>query len=208
MIWEKAETLKRQPTAGFPTKLTSSLGTINKGKSSGKIEDYVTQTPAVDTHDMETVILSEGSIIDVRSPHEYQLDHVPGATNIPVLDNLERHIVGSLYKRKTRKRRPSRILFEKRSVLYACGNTVTCTLLFLLLWGGGRSKFATSHLQSKGYPSFRLKGGYKSYRSSVSDFYESLIEEPPSLLVLAGLTGSGKTRLLEAMQPIWPHPSS
>ena len=70
--------------------------------------------------------------------------------------------------------------------------------------GGGRSKFVTSHLQSKGYPSFRLKGGYKSYRSSVSDFYESLIEEPPSLLVLAGLTGSGKTRLLEAMQPIWP----
>ena len=29
-------------------------------------------------------------IIDVRSPNEYQEDHIPNSTNLPVLNNTER----------------------------------------------------------------------------------------------------------------------
>src|SRR2546426_12099911 len=37
------------------------------------------------------------AIIDVRSPAEFALDHLPGALNWPVLDDEERRIVGTLY---------------------------------------------------------------------------------------------------------------
>ena len=34
------------------------------------------------------------NIIDVRSPNEYQEDHIPNSTNLPVLNNLERKEIG------------------------------------------------------------------------------------------------------------------
>ena len=37
-------------------------------------------------------------LIDVRSPAEYELAHVPGAFNIPIFDNEERRQVGIKYK--------------------------------------------------------------------------------------------------------------
>ena len=37
-------------------------------------------------------------IIDVRSPAEFEEDHIPGAVSYPVLTNEERVIVGTLYK--------------------------------------------------------------------------------------------------------------
>ena len=37
-------------------------------------------------------------VIDVRSEAEFAEDHIPGATNCPVLDNEERSRVGTLYK--------------------------------------------------------------------------------------------------------------
>jgi tRNA 2-selenouridine synthase len=38
------------------------------------------------------------AIIDVRSPAEFALDHIPGAINLPVLSNEERMEIGTLYK--------------------------------------------------------------------------------------------------------------
>lgn len=37
-------------------------------------------------------------VIDVRSPAEFALDHIPGSVNYPVLDNEERAKIGTLYK--------------------------------------------------------------------------------------------------------------
>ena len=37
-------------------------------------------------------------IIDVRSPAEFANDHIPGAVNLPVLDDIQRAEVGTLYK--------------------------------------------------------------------------------------------------------------
>ena len=36
-------------------------------------------------------------LIDVRSPYEYSIDHIPGALNFPALNNLERAEVGKIY---------------------------------------------------------------------------------------------------------------
>lgn len=41
---------------------------------------------------------SQNEIIDVRSENEFAEDHIPGAINLPVLNNQERKKVGTIYK--------------------------------------------------------------------------------------------------------------
>ena len=43
---------------------------------------------------------SFSEIIDVRSPEEYNEDHIPTAINLPVLNNNERTKIGSIYNKK------------------------------------------------------------------------------------------------------------
>ena len=50
------------------------------------------------------------TIIDVRSPSEFNEDHIPGAINLPVLDDEERKIIGIIYKKKS-SRQTTRIDF-------------------------------------------------------------------------------------------------
>lgn len=38
-------------------------------------------------------------LFDLRSPAEYAEDHLPGATNVPLFDDLERALIGTLYAR-------------------------------------------------------------------------------------------------------------
>ena len=38
--------------------------------------------------------LEDVEIIDVRSPAEFENDHIPGSINIPILSDTERHEVG------------------------------------------------------------------------------------------------------------------
>src|SRR3712207_4181159 len=42
------------------------------------------------------------AVIDVRSPAEFAEDHVPGAINLPVLDNEQRAQVGTVYVQDSR----------------------------------------------------------------------------------------------------------
>ena len=39
-------------------------------------------------------------ILDLRSPKEFAMGSIPGAVNVPLLDDLERHDVGLLYKQE------------------------------------------------------------------------------------------------------------
>jgi tRNA 2-selenouridine synthase len=43
----------------------------------------------------------ECTIIDLRSPGEYEDDHMPGAVNLPLFDDVERALIGTLYKRES-----------------------------------------------------------------------------------------------------------
>lgn len=40
----------------------------------------------------------DATIVDLRSPAEFALDHVPGARNVPLFDDVERALVGTLYR--------------------------------------------------------------------------------------------------------------
>jgi tRNA 2-selenouridine synthase len=49
----------------------------------------------------QVAALGFDDIIDVRAPAEWAEDHIPGALNLPVLDDAERARVGTIYKRES-----------------------------------------------------------------------------------------------------------
>src|SRR5262245_46597098 len=43
-------------------------------------------------------------VVDLRSPAEFAADHLPGAVNVPLFDDLERALIGTLYARESPER--------------------------------------------------------------------------------------------------------
>jgi tRNA 2-selenouridine synthase len=143
-------------------------------------------------------------IIDVRSPGEFAEDHIPGAINLPVLDDAERAHVGTLYKQISS--------FEAKKVGAALVSRNIAQHLdrwfadkpksyrpLVVCWrGGSRSGSLTHVLQKIGFAAMQLDGGYKAYRRHV---VAELVRLPAlfSYRVVSGPTGSGKSRLLQAL---------
>lgn len=55
----------------------------------------------------------EATIIDLRSPGEFEDDHLPGAVNLPLFNDVERALIGTLYKKVS----PDRAFDEGREVV-------------------------------------------------------------------------------------------
>jgi tRNA 2-selenouridine synthase len=143
-------------------------------------------------------------VIDVRSPAEFAEDHVPGAINLPVLDNAERERVGTLHKQVSP--------FDAKKVGAALVSSNVARHLdtwftdkarsyrpLIYCWRGGSRSGAMTHiLQKIGFPAVQLEGGYKAYRRHVIAELDRL---PPLFRyrVICGPTGSGKSRLLQAL---------
>ncbi len=143
-------------------------------------------------------------IIDVRSPGEFAEDHIPGAINLPVLNDAERARVGTQYKqvssfeaKKIGAALVSRNIAQHLDTWFADKPKSYRPLVYC--WrGGSRSGSMTHILQKIGFPAMQLEGGYKAYRRHVVAELASL----PSRLtyrVVCGPTGSGKSRLLQAL---------
>ena len=144
------------------------------------------------------------SLIDVRTPLEFAEDHIPGALNAPVLSNEERAAVGTMYKQvspfeATRygAALAARNIATHIETLFA-GRPLRWNPLIYCWRGGKRSGAMTAWLRMIGWKACQLEGGYKVYRHRVLERLGELPERF-SFRVLAGLTGSGKTRLLRAL---------
>lgn len=143
-------------------------------------------------------------IIDVRSPGEFAEDHIPGAINLPVLDDAERERVGTLYKqvssfeaKKIGAALVSRNIAQHLDAWFADKPKSYRPLVYC--WrGGSRSGSLTHILQKIGFAAMQLDGGYKAYRRHV---VAELVRLPSlfSYRVVSGPTGSGKSRLLQAL---------
>lgn len=143
------------------------------------------------------------AILDVRSPSEFAEDHLPGAENWPVLDDEERRIVGTLYKQEPLEARRLGATLVARNVARLLdertgGKPKTWRPLVYCWRGGQRSLSLHWFLGQIGFRSRQLVGGYKAYRAQVRNDLEAW---PASFRyrVLCGLTGCGKTRLLQAL---------
>lgn len=143
-------------------------------------------------------------IIDVRSPGEFACDRIPGAINLPVLNDAERAEVGRLYVQVSRfdARRLGGAMVARNVAAHL--ETFFAPLpehsrFLLYCWRGGqRSKAMATILHAVGWSVTLVAAGYKGYRQHVR---EALVRLCPQLQcrVVTGLTGSGKTRLLQRM---------
>ncbi len=146
-------------------------------------------------------------IIDVRSPSEFKLDHIPGAGNYPVLDDEERARVGTIYVQESpflAKKIGAAIVSKNiaRHLEESFMDKPKSWRPLVYCWRGGKRSGAMVHILSEiGWPTARLEGGYKAYRKMVIESLEAL---PGSFefRVICGETGCGKSRLIEALSRI------
>lgn len=143
-------------------------------------------------------------IIDVRSKSEFAEDHIPGAINLPVLNDAERAEVGTVYKQcPFTARKVGAALVSKNISQHLAGHFVAKEKNYKPLvycWRGGqRSGSMALVLGQIGWRVTILEGGYKTYRNYVRDQLEYLPAQF-NYQVLCGLTGSGKTYILRQMQ--------
>ena len=143
-------------------------------------------------------------IIDARSPAEFEEDRLPGALNAPVLDDEERALVGTIYKQKSafdakRLGAPLAARNIARHIEERFAQRPRGWRPLVYCWrGGGRSGSLVHVLRQVGWDAQRLEGGYKAFRRQVVADLENL----PGRFhyrVVCGATGSGKSRLLEAL---------
>ncbi|HWH46444.1 MAG TPA: tRNA 2-selenouridine(34) synthase MnmH [Burkholderiales bacterium] len=144
-------------------------------------------------------------IVDVRAPAEFALDHVPGAINCPVLDDEERARVGTLYvqsspfeARKVGAALVARNIARHIEATFA-GKPKNWRPLIYCWRGGQRSAAMSSVMRQIGWDVKRLAGGYKAYRLAVVAGIETVAARL-SWRVVCGLTGSGKTLLLQHLE--------
>ncbi len=144
------------------------------------------------------------AIIDARSEDEYQADHLPGAVNWPTLNNAERIEIGTLYKQvnpfEARKRGAAK---AARNIAAHIEQQVIdkprdWQPLAYCWRGGQRSGSLALVLSQIGFRVTLIEGGYKAFRAAL---VQDTVARVPGLSfrVVCGPTGSGKTRLLQAL---------
>jgi len=148
----------------------------------------------------------EGALcIDVRTPAEFAEVTVPGAINVPILDNQERAEIGTLYKQSgpslARQRGVELVSPRIPSLIQAVNSQRRDgdRPVLVFCWRGGlRSGSMVQFLNLAGIPAMQVVGGFKAFRTHVMEFLER--GEWGRLFVLRGLTGVGKTRLLKRLE--------
>jgi tRNA 2-selenouridine synthase len=140
------------------------------------------------------------AIIDVRSPSEFAEDHIPGAINLPVLDDAERAEIGTIYVQQSKflARRLGAAKVARNIAAHLDGALKDRDGSFRPLvhcWRGGqRSGAMVAVMDQIGWPVTVLDGGYMTWRRQVQT---TLYGDPMwSVILLEGGTGSGKTALL------------
>ncbi len=156
------------------------------------------------TFDTLPDLLAHGfdTVIDVRSPAEFAEDHIPGAINLPVLDNDERARVGTIYKQQSpflARKLGAALVFRNAAdhiERHLSGHDGGWRPLVYCWRGGQRSGSFAWMLAQIGWRSAAIEGGYRSYRRLVNAMlYQTPL--PHRLIALDGYTGTAKTALLE-----------
>jgi tRNA 2-selenouridine synthase len=158
----------------------------------------------------QTVPLSEfmqrrrqSPVVDVRTPAEFSRGHIPGAANLPLFNDRERAEVGATYHQTSRE---AAILLgldyvgpKLRPLLEQMHNLFRQSDLLFYCWRGGmRSQSLAWLAELYGYRAYTLAGGYKAFRTYVV----TAVSQPLPIIILGGMTGSGKTEILQALAQI------
>ena len=158
----------------------------------------------ISAEDALNKLANYADIIDARSEAEFAEDHLPGAINWPSLSDEERQLVGTEHKQISAfdaKKRGAALVAKniarhlERDVIHKPRDWQP----LVYCWRGGkRSGSLALILDQIGFNVTLIDGGYKAFRAA-------LVADLPQLAaqfgyrVICGTTGSGKTRLLQAL---------
>ncbi len=139
--------------------------------------------------------------VDVRTPREYLSGHMPEAESIPLFDDDERAEIGTLYKQQGREAAFLRGLDlvgpNMSAFVRQAADLSPEKKLLVHCWRGGmRSGSLATLWRAAGFEVITLEGGYKAYRR----FLRENLSRPLNIIVLGGMTGSGKTAVLHALR--------
>lgn len=147
--------------------------------------------------------LNKNSVIyvDVRTSKEYNESTIPGAINLPILNNKERKTVGAIYNNEspgTAKMKGVEFISPKIPGLVKKIKELRQKYNYVIIFcsrGNLRSKSLVTFADLAGLKAFQLKDGYKAYRNFILDELENY-KLQNKFLVIHGNTGVGKTDLL------------
>lgn len=148
-------------------------------------------------------------LIDARSEKEFLESAIPCAVNFPVLNTSERHNVGLIYKNYSQ---TSALWLAmnyanpkaESLVNFLANNNAAEKEIIVYCWrGGGRSRYLSKMISDAGFKPTAVTGGFKAYRQNVNDFFSQKMF-PGNLLELSGLTGCGKSELLNSVSDELP----
>lgn len=156
----------------------------------------------------EFLTIKNPIIIDIRSPIEFKDGAIPGAINVPLFSDEERHEIGIIYKHEGQpaaKWRAMELVSPKiPELLHTIKDLQSNGELVIHCWRGGmRSKAVVTFLEFAGIYAWRLIGGYKAYRHHILEKIPNMI--PQKAVVIHGMTGVGKTEVLKLLkQKMYP----
>ncbi|MDF2591789.1 MAG: tRNA 2-selenouridine synthase [Clostridia bacterium] len=145
------------------------------------------------------------AFVDVRSNGEYEEFTIPGALNIPIFDNEERKIIGTIYKNESidkAKKVGIQFVSAKLLELYEKFSELKSSHKEVIIFcerGGMRSSSLWSLFNSIGLRTIKLEGGYKGYRAAINENLPKVVEDV-TFIMLHGHTGTGKTELLKKLE--------
>lgn len=158
-----------------------------------------------DTQDYLSILLSNTPLLDVRAPVEFAQGSFPCVTNLPLMNDEERHRVGLQYKQKGQDSaielghqlvageiKQARVA---QWIAFAQANPEGYLYCFR---GGLRSRISQQWLAEAGIQYPRIIGGYKAMRSFLLDSLEKNIAQS-SFVLVAGFTGCGKTEVMKEL---------
>ncbi|MGL5354442.1 MAG: tRNA 2-selenouridine(34) synthase MnmH, partial [Clostridium sp.] len=159
------------------------------------------------TTDFQNIVLNNVPLIDTRAPIEFIKGAFENSVNLPIMTDEERHLVGICYKEKGNEEA------VKLGHKLVCGDIKEERLngwkLFIennpnamiyCFRGGSRSTISQEWISTYlGKDIIKLNGGYKAFRNYLINELspEAQTSKP---IILAGLTGTGKTNLLKELE--------
>lgn len=162
--------------------------------------EHSDQAPAIDA-----LLTEQCPLIDLRAPSEFATGSLPGAMNLPILTDAERHQIGKCYRQHGQE---AAVKLGHRLV---SGSVRTARIdgwqqvltahpeAQLFCWRGGmRTGFASAWLAERGLQPATIAGGYKAARQRCLQILENHSDGIP-WLVLGGRTGVGKTVVLNTL---------
>lgn len=155
--------------------------------------------------DLDSLLSPAVAKIDLRAPKEFALGTLPGAINLPILTDQERHQIGKCYRQHGQ---PAAVKMGHRLVAGEIrASRIDGWQQFLhehpdavvFCWRGGmRTEFARSWLAERNLKPPALAGGFKAARTRALNILDHDSHDA-QWLMLGGRTGVGKTVVLNRL---------